>query len=71
MRNDFDHSENYYLVEGLNLWWGENKNVLGGSLLGGIFPGGEMSKFLATGGRLTPIHSPVGKTLVLHTLLKK
>ena len=30
MRNDFDRSENCYLVGGMNLWLG-----------GGIFPGGE------------------------------
>ena len=49
MRSNFDHSENCYLVGG-------NRDFVGASLLGGIFPGaGEMSKFSASGGRVLPL----------------
>ena len=55
-RNDFDRSENCYLVGGMNLWWG-------GFFLVGK-GGGGMSKFLISGGESPP--SPlVGKTLQL------
>ena len=40
---------------------GANKHLVRGSLLGGIFPYGRMSKFLAS--RRDSPHPPVGKTL--------
>ena len=40
---------------------GANKHLVRGSLLGGIFPYGRMSKFLAS--RRGSPHPPVGKTL--------
>ena len=41
MRSNFDHSENCYLVGGMNLWW-VGRQKFGGrkSTGGGIFPGG-------------------------------
>ena len=62
-RSYFGRSENCYLVRG------GDKNLVGGVYWGrgGIFPGGGMSKFLASGGD-SPI-SPVGKTL--YPLIRK
>ena len=53
-RSDFDHSENCYLVEGMNLWWGRGGQKFGG----GESTVGGMSKFLASGGRLPLPHPP-------------
>ena len=43
---------NCYLVEGINLWWGD-KNLAAVSLLGQIFLSGGVSKFLARKGGLS------------------
>lgn len=43
-------NENCFLVGGIHLWWERNKNLVAGSLLGKIFPGGGMRKLLAAGG---------------------
>ena len=40
----------------MNLWWG-NENLVGGVYWGGIFSGGGISKFMATGG------TEIGNTL--------
>ena len=52
----------------IDFWWGGNKTLVGGSLLGGIFLGREgVNKFSANGWGL-PSFPPVGKTLLLITL---
>ena len=73
MRNDFDSSENYYLL-GEWTFGGGNKNLVvgrGESTQGGgeiffLVGGGGMSKFLASGG--DPPIPPVGKALLRWTL---
>ena len=42
---------------------GGNKNLVVGSILGGLFPGGGMNKFSAGEGDSTREKPPVGKTL--------